>query len=72
MSSFLDALKAVEDKKNGITLVELKSKLPNDQDLGEYVRFNYDKIIDLSYTETQKIVNANPNDFMLGEEIRRI
>ncbi len=49
-------------------LIEIGKKLPNDQDLGKYVR---SLIRELKSNEIEDIVKVYPNDFELGKQLRK-
>jgi hypothetical protein len=51
-------------------LEEAKKKYSNDSDLGEYVRFNYYEIEDLSNEDARHLIRKHSNDFSLGEIVR--
>lgn len=49
-------------------LTEIGKKLPNDQDLGKYVR---SLVRELKSNEIEDIVKEYPNDFELGKQLRK-
>jgi hypothetical protein len=49
-------------------LTEIGSRLPNDQDLGKYVR---SLVRELKSNEIEDIVKNTPNDFELGKTLRK-
>ncbi len=49
-------------------LIEIGKKLPNDQDLGKYVR---SLIREIESNEIKDIVKEYPNDFDLGKQLRK-
>jgi len=49
-------------------LTEIGKKLPNDQDLGKYVR---SLIREIESNEIKDIVKEYPNDFDLGKQLRK-
>ena len=49
-------------------LIEFGKNLPNDQDLGKYVRSS---ITDIESDEIKDIVKEYPNDSELGKQLRR-
>ena len=49
-------------------LAEIGKKLPNDHDLGKYVR---SLIRELKSNEIEDIVKEYPNDFELGKQLRK-
>jgi|688.fasta_scaffold2583658_1 hypothetical protein len=49
-------------------LTEIGKKLPNDQDLGKYVR---SLVRELKSNEIEDIVKEYPNDFDLGKQLRK-
>lgn len=49
-------------------LTEIGKKLPNDQDLGKYVR---SLIGEIESNEIKDIVKEYPNDFDLGKQLRK-
>jgi len=51
-------------------LSDIVKKYPNDQDLGLYIRSNYDKIYNLDESKIKVSLNLFPNDFDLGFHMR--
>lgn len=49
-------------------LTEIGRKLPNDQDLGKYVR---SLVRELKSNDIEDIVKNTPNDFDLGKTLRK-
>jgi hypothetical protein len=53
-------------------LEEVKKKYSNDSDLGEYVRFNYYEIENLSNEAAHLLIRKHSNDNILGEKVRTL
>jgi hypothetical protein len=53
-------------------LNDLKKQFPNNYYLGEYVRFNYYEIEDLSNEAAHLLIRKHSNDNILGEKVRTL